>query len=88
MNEGEALPHGCPLPGELLVPRKASAPVLERHNGRYPLRCAFAKKAALSDKKADERLIWAMHSGLNTDPVCVTMDSHGTVAERVNGLSR
>lgn len=61
---------------------KASAPTLERHHGKYRLRFAFTEKVTLSNKKPNYQLICAVDLGLNTDAVCVIMDSQGTVAAR------
>ena len=61
---------------------KARAPILERNHGKYQLRFAFTETVKLTEKPADEQIICAVDLGLNTDAVCVIMDSQGTVAER------
>lgn len=60
----------------------ASAPTLERHHGKYQLRFAFTENIRLTKKQPEDQIVCAVDLGLNTDAVCVIMDSQGTVAER------
>lgn len=61
---------------------KSSAPVLEKRYGKYYLRFAFEEKVNLSDTDIQNRKICSVDLGINTDAVCVIMDSKGTVLNR------
>lgn len=61
---------------------KCCAPVLEKSYGKYYLRFAFQQEVALSDTPECDRIVCAVDLGLNTDAVCVIMDSKGTVLAR------
>ena len=61
---------------------KSSAPVLEKHYGKYYLRFAFEEKVTLSSNEIDKQKICSVDLGINTDAVCSIMDSTGTVLAR------
>lgn len=61
---------------------KSSAPILEKHYGKYYLRFAFEEDVKLSSTDTADRKICAVDLGVNTDAVCSIMDSKGTVLAR------
>lgn len=61
---------------------KASAPVLEKHYGKYYLRFAFEESVQLSKTPIKEQRICAIDLGLNSDAVCSIMCSDGTILAR------
>lgn len=61
---------------------QSCAPILEKHYGKYYLRFAFEESVALSDTNIQEQKICSVALGVNTDAVCVIMDSSGTVLGR------
>lgn len=61
---------------------KASAPVLEKHYGKYCLRFAFEEKVDLSSNEIEDQTICSVDLGINSDAVCSIMNSTGTVLAR------
>ena len=61
---------------------KSSAPVLEKHYGKYYLRFAFEENVKLSSTDIKEQKICSVDLGINTDAVCSIMDSKGTILDR------
>ena len=61
---------------------KSSAPILEKHYGKYYLRFAFEEDVELSSADIADRKICAVDLGINTDAVCSVIDSKGTVLAR------
>ena len=61
---------------------KSSAPILEKHYGKYYLRFAFTESVELSKTEIREQKICSVDLGINTDAVCSIMDSSGTVLAR------
>lgn len=60
----------------------ASAPILEKHFGKYSLRFAFDENVKLSDTPIDKQRVCAVDLGLNTDAVCSIMTADGTILAR------
>lgn len=60
----------------------ASAPILEKHYGKYYLRFAFQEDVSLTKTPVKERKVCAIDLGINSDAVCTIMRSDGTVADR------
>ena len=61
---------------------KISAPMLEKKNKKWFLRFAFEGQVKLNDTKLEERRIFAVDLGVNTDAVCSVMTKDGTIHAR------
>ena len=62
--------------------RKASAPTLEKRYQKYFLRFSYKEEIALSKTPVKEQRICSVDLGINTDAVCIMMQSDGTVLGR------
>ena len=62
--------------------RKASAPTLEKRHHKYFLRFSYKEEVTLSKTSVKEQIICSVDLGINTDAVCVIMQSDGTVLGR------
>ena len=62
--------------------KKASAPTLERKHHKYFLRFSYTEEVTLSKTAVKEQVICSVDLGINTDAVCSSMRTDGTILGR------